>query len=142
MRSQFEKDMAHRLRTIRRRCNSPKASRYNRYGGRGIKCFLTLHELISVWRRDNGDSLKQPSVDRIDNDGHYEVGNIRYIELGENTRLSNLARKSVTHCRSGHPFDERNTYWLRGRRYCRDCNNIRNRTGWIPARKRAGGVGR
>lgn len=30
-------------------------------------------------------------------------------------------RKSRTHCRYGHEFDEKNTYWWRGSRICRAC---------------------
>jgi hypothetical protein len=29
---------------------------------------------------------------------------------------------SRTRCRNDHPYDEGNTYWLSGRRYCRACN--------------------
>lgn len=40
------------------------------------------------------------------------------------TRAENIRRRSmtVTHCRRGHPLDERNTYHHRGRRQCRACN--------------------
>lgn len=33
----------------------------------------------------------------------------------------------VTHCPSGHPYDERNTYRAHGRRYCRQCQRQRNK---------------
>jgi hypothetical protein len=37
-------------------------------------------------------------------------------------------RRKITHCRSGHEFDERNTYMdSRGRRHCRTCANQRAR---------------
>lgn len=32
-----------------------------------------------------------------------------------------------THCKHGHPFDEENTYWNRGKRGCRACIQARNR---------------
>ena len=41
----------------------------------------------------------------------------------------------VTNCKHGHPFDEANTYRVRGRRQCRTCN--RNRQAKHLAKKRA-----
>lgn len=32
---------------------------------------------------------------------------------------------SRTHCKRGHAFDEQNTLWSKGRRYCRPCRAIR-----------------
>lgn len=32
---------------------------------------------------------------------------------------------SMTHCRRGHPWDEANTYWWRGKRHCRACQRLR-----------------
>jgi|FLOH01.1.fsa_nt_gi hypothetical protein len=40
-----------------------------------------------------------------------------------------------THCPSGHPYDDENTRWYRGMRYCRSCGNARSRAS--KARKRA-----
>ena len=36
-----EKPWYNTLNTVKGRCNNPNNSRYPRYGGRGIKCFLT-----------------------------------------------------------------------------------------------------
>jgi len=33
----------------------------------------------------------------------------------------------TTHCRHGHPYDQANTYWWRGRRYCRACTRAASR---------------
>lgn len=35
-------------------------------------------------------------------------------------------RRLRTHCKHGHPFDEGNTYWHGGYRYCRTCRRNRN----------------
>jgi len=43
------------------------------------------------------------------------------------TQSTNMlrARSLITHCPQGHPYDEVNTYWHRGRRNCRACRNVR-----------------
>jgi hypothetical protein len=73
------------LDNIKTRCNNPKATRYNRYGGRGIQCLLTLKEVKQLWFRDGADKMKRPSIDRINNDGHYEFSNCRFIETSKNS---------------------------------------------------------
>ena len=73
---------------IKGRCNSPK----NRYHKRGIKCLITKEELKSLWFRDKAYSMKRPSIDRINNNGNYELQNCRYIEFSENARLGNMGR--------------------------------------------------
>jgi len=78
---------------IKYRCNNTKCKAYNRYGGRGIKCLITEEDIKQLWFRDKAWLLKQPSIDRKDNDGHYEFSNCEYIERGENTGKDK--RKSV-----------------------------------------------
>jgi hypothetical protein len=59
----------------KRRCNNPNSCRYYTHGGRGIKfLFKSFDEFFAaVGPRPDGMSL-----DRIDNDGHYEAGNLRW----------------------------------------------------------------
>ncbi len=73
------------LYDARKRCNNIKNLYYNRYGGRGIKCILTPIEIKYLWSRDNAKYMKQPSIDRIDNDKNYEINNCRFIEMVENS---------------------------------------------------------
>jgi hypothetical protein len=79
----------------RNRCNKSKNKDFSRYGGRGIKFLITLSEIVDVWVRDKGWLLKTPSIDRIDNNGHYEITNIRFIEQSENTRRQRKNKKPV-----------------------------------------------
>lgn len=74
----------HLVHNINRRCNNPKDKAYGRYGARGIKNFLSLEDLIYLWKRDKADTLKQPSIDRIDSKGNYTLENCRFIEMTEN----------------------------------------------------------
>lgn len=77
------------LRNIDVRCNYSKSIKYKWYGGRGIRNNLTLDDLLFLWKRDEGDKLSWPSIDRFpDYDGHYEIGNCRFIEREKNIRRS------------------------------------------------------
>ena len=83
------------LGRVRHRCNSTKAHNYKYYGGRGIKCNLTVGDLVYLWKRDNAHRLKRPSIDRIDNDGPYARTNCRFIEHTENISRNCGGRKKV-----------------------------------------------
>jgi len=75
-----------RLSSMKNRCNSIKSCGYAYYGGKGVKCLIEMDELEFLWHRDNGASLKRPSIDRIDSNGNYEIQNCRFIELSENVK--------------------------------------------------------
>ncbi len=80
------------LRYIKNRCNNPKADNYEYYGDRGIECRITEEELKILWFRDKAWLLNQPSIDRKDNDGHYEFDNCQFIELSLNVIEGNKRR--------------------------------------------------
>jgi hypothetical protein len=75
-----------------RRCRDKSYKSYHRYGGRGIKFNMTHDDFQFLWDRDNASEMKQPSIDRIDNDKDYVVSNCRFIEHLENTRNGSIAR--------------------------------------------------
>ena len=72
------------LTWARQRCNNPKNKVFKNYGGRGIRCELTLAEIRGLWDKNKAEKLKKPSLDRIDSDGNYAIGNVRFIEFCEN----------------------------------------------------------
>lgn len=74
---------------IKARCNDSKFKQYKDYGGRGIKCLITKDEIKKLWFRDEAWLLKQPSIDREDNDGHYTLDNCRFIEQNKNSIIGN-----------------------------------------------------
>lgn len=84
--------LSNRFYALRGRCERPSNKRYLGYGGRGIRCefdsaesFVRFATTIPGW--DNA-SLE---IDRIDNDGHYEPGNIRFVDRrgnASNTRVN------------------------------------------------------
>lgn len=70
----------------RSRCNCKSDFGYEYYGGRGIQFLITLEEVGKLWFRDKAFLLRQPSIDRKDNDGNYTFKNCRFIELSKNSK--------------------------------------------------------
>lgn len=80
-----------------------------------------------------------PTFDFIIDDGSHQlpdafksinllVPHLEAVPLEENIRRSGLTSFAAvnllkTHCPQGHPYDEENTKWYEGRRYCRACHN-------------------
>lgn len=80
-----------------RRCNNPKDKRYNDWGGRGIENkfpnFKAFHDYVIKELRIDPRGL---TIDRIDNDGHYEHGNIRFITQAKNNRNKRKKYQTLT----------------------------------------------
>lgn len=70
------------------RCNSPKNPAYPRYGARGITCnFASRAEFIRyVEQHLPHPDYKGVEIDRRDNNGHYEPGNLRLVTRAQNCR--------------------------------------------------------
>ena len=69
---------------MKNRCNNQTNNRYKRYGGRGIKCRFTSDEFVDYVVNVLKVNPMGLQIDRINNDGHYEVGNIRFVTCKEN----------------------------------------------------------
>lgn len=75
-------DYLYRLwRRIRTKCYKPSYKDYRYYGGRGITLHEPWHEFARF--RDDLDRLLGPrpegmTLDRVNNDGNYEPGNVRW----------------------------------------------------------------
>lgn len=69
---------------MKQRCENPGNSRYERYGGRGIKICEEWHDYPSFkkWALENGFS-PELTIERIDNDKSYEPDNCKWISFPE-----------------------------------------------------------
>lgn len=68
-----------------RRCTAPNDESFADYGGRGIRFNFGDAATAASWIEKHLGPKPTPShsIDRIDNDGHYEAGNIRWATKKE-----------------------------------------------------------
>lgn len=74
-----------RMEAARQRCTNEKDKAYPNYGGRGVRfCFPSV-ALAAVWVMENLGLHQEMELDRVDNNGGYAPGNLRYIPRRVNT---------------------------------------------------------
>lgn len=86
-----------RAQQMQRRCTKPKASGFENYGGRGIRFNFDSPMVCALWIVQHlgvPEGARDMELDRMDNNGHYEPGNIRWatkIQNSSNRRVSRWA---------------------------------------------------
>lgn len=88
---------------MKKRCTIPKNPRYHRYGGRGIKVCDRWMESFENFLADVGTPpTSLHSLDRINNDGNYEPGNVHWViqKAQQHNRSKHLNSDTVRRIRS------------------------------------------
>jgi hypothetical protein len=85
--------LGRRYDAIVARCTKPTNPEWKHYGGRGIKCLFETRMSFIQWVSNHlpHETYKGVEIDREDNDGHYEPGNLRLA-----TRKQQMANRRNT----------------------------------------------
>lgn len=92
---------------MEQRCTNPKDRGYKNYGARGIKFLFPSVLEGSIWVRDNLGLNRKLELDRIDNNGHYAPGNLRYATRSQqcrNTRRAVLTAEDEIWANNQSPY--------------------------------------
>lgn len=73
-------------RALVARCYNTGASDYPRYGGRGITVCDRWRSSFSAFLEDVGERPDGMTLDRLDSDGNYEPGNVRWATAQQQNR--------------------------------------------------------
>ena len=87
------------------RCHNKDHERYHWYGARGISvCDEWRHDYLAFFAHVGRAPSEDHTIDRIDNDGNYEPGNVRWAtwrEQAQNRRGNiNITHAGETHTES------------------------------------------
>lgn len=92
----------------KRRCLNQNHSRYSQYGGRGIKFLFNSFE---EWLEYMGPRPKGYEMDRIDTNGNYEKGNLRWAD-GSTQQKNKRIYKTNTSGVRGVSFSKSKNKWI------------------------------
>ncbi len=83
---------------IKQRCFNPKCKEYRLYGARGIiLCDAWKHDFKAFYEYIGPRPTKHHSIDRIDSNGNYEPGNVRWATHLE--QANNVRSNTILTCR-------------------------------------------
>ena len=77
---------------MRDRCDNPNHKAYHNYGGRGIKVCSQWYDFITFAKDVGPPPRKGLSLDRKNNNGNYEPGNVRWETKRTQARNSRFAK--------------------------------------------------
>lgn len=75
------------------RCLNPKHKRYKDYGGRGIQFkFNSFQDFLF----NLGPRPLNYEIDRIDNNGHYEINNLRWVDFSTQQKNKRIYKNNTS----------------------------------------------
>ncbi len=83
----------HRWTEIRQRCLNPNSASFRHYGRRGITVAAQWDDFLQFLQDIGEPPSPRHTIDRINNDGNYEPGNVRWAtpsEQNSNTRQNHI----------------------------------------------------
>ena len=84
-----------------KRCNNPNSISYDHYKSRGIE--FRFNSFTEWWAELGRKPTSLHTVDRINNRGHYEVGNVRWAtRLQQSTNCEHVRGVRITHPDGSH----------------------------------------
>lgn len=97
-----------RCQAQRDRCCNPRSTSFDRYGGRGVEFRFPSANAAARWIAESlGVADRSMEIDRIENSGHYEPGNLRWATPAENMnntrKASGANRDRFIAFRKAHP---------------------------------------
>ena len=84
-------------KTAKKRCTNPRQPRFKDYGGRGIKFLFKSFQ--QFFKHLGWKPSPKHVLDRIDNDGHYKIGNVRWATHSESLKNRRMTKKRLRACR-------------------------------------------
>lgn len=81
---------------MRQRCENPRATKYENYGGKGVTVCPEWRESFEAFVRDMGERPSpKHTIDRIDSSKGYEPSNCRWLLWAENSARRTYPRPDV-----------------------------------------------
>jgi hypothetical protein len=114
----------HAYKDARQRCLNPNSPAWKSYGGRGIQFLFT--SFIQFIQNIGLRPSRSYELDRIDNDGHYVVGNVRWV-LAQPSSVNRRKQSSNTSGYRGVTFCKTKNRW---RAYIR-VNGVQHHLGYF-----------
>lgn len=113
------KSLHQRLSSAKQRCTNKESQAWRDYGGRGIEFRFDSVEVGADWIVENigHRPSRNHSIDRIDNNGHYEAGNLRWATRKEQAGNRRAFKLGITGQRIRHIQSERQDLCYEAIRY-------------------------
>ncbi len=126
-----EKRLYNLWHSMRGRCITPTVTFYRHYGGRGISVCQRWIDAFENFVADVGFPPEPEGydLDRIDNDGNYEPGNVRWVTHRENVK-NTRSNRHVTIELDGVPVTKLASEWADQYGIGRPTFCVRMKLGW------------